>query len=156
VPFGDLRGAHLGIALESHFWRFVDLGHRRVVLCAVTRCRDLDGDEWTSVVLGTAGARGAGHVEHEERTGVVADEEGLGLHGEGLDAGPAHLRARAGASVLDVEIEDPVAWPRRRHGGLGLAHAVPGLSQYWHPHLLGGRARGFAHLGGRGWSSTGR
>ena len=38
-------------------------------------------------------------------------------------------------------------WPRRPFGGSGLAHVIPGLGQYWHPHVLGGRATGRAVLG---------
>jgi hypothetical protein len=33
-------------------------------------------------------------------------------------------------------------------GGSGAAHLVPGLGQYWHPHLLGAEVRGQAVLGG--------
>ena len=33
-------------------------------------------------------------------------------------------------------------WPRRAFGGTGPGQIVPGLPQYWHPHLLGGRVTG--------------
>jgi hypothetical protein len=43
---------------------------------------------------------------------------------------------------LDLRFEERVEWPRRAFGGLGVGQLVPGLPQYWHPHLLGGVARG--------------
>jgi len=64
---------------------------------------------------------------------VRADGDGLAV-----DLGPD--------LCLDVAWERPWRWPRRL-GGLGIGHAVPGLTQYWHPHLLGGRVRGTARLG---------
>ncbi|WP_203566509.1 tocopherol cyclase family protein [Aestuariimicrobium ganziense] len=42
-------------------------------------------------------------------------------------------------------------WPRRRWGGSSVFHLVPGLNQYWHPWLLGGRASGTAVVGGETW-----
>ena len=45
-------------------------------------------------------------------------------------------------AALDAELAAPVAWPRRAFGGLGGAHAIPGLSQYWHPHLFAAGVRG--------------
>jgi hypothetical protein len=50
---------------------------------------------------------------------------------------------------VDVRFEDAVHWPRGAFGGIGAAHAIPALSQYWHPHLLGGRVVGTATIGGR-------
>jgi hypothetical protein len=46
---------------------------------------------------------------------------------------------------IDATFAEPWRWPRRL-GGLGLGHAVPGLTQYWHPHLLGARVAGTARL----------
>ena len=34
-----------------------------------------------------------------------------------------------------------MGWPRRAFGALGLAHAVPGLPQYWHPVVLAARCQ---------------
>jgi tocopherol cyclase len=49
---------------------------------------------------------------------------------------------------LDVELRRTAVWPRRRWGGSGFAHLVPGLPQYWHPWLLGGDAVGEATIDG--------
>jgi tocopherol cyclase len=49
---------------------------------------------------------------------------------------------------LDLRLSSPLLWPRRAFGGLGPAHAVPGLGQYWHPVVLAARADGEASLGG--------
>ena len=43
---------------------------------------------------------------------------------------------------VQATFERPVRWPRRACGAMGPAQAVPGLSQYWHPHLLGAAVRG--------------
>ena len=140
--FGDLRGAHPGVALESFFWRIVDDRRRRVVLVVCTLCRDPDGARWASVALaGDRPRRLAQRIVEDVRadTGrlalrvgddvLVADEEGVRI-----DLGPD--------ARLEVAFADAFSWPRRRHGGLGLAHLVPGLTQYWHPHLLSARVRG--------------
>jgi hypothetical protein len=50
---------------------------------------------------------------------------------------------------VSIALDDQVRWPRRAFGGIGAAQAIPGLSQYWHPWLLGGRVRGHAVAGGR-------
>jgi hypothetical protein len=49
---------------------------------------------------------------------------------------------------MDVALGERRDWPRRAFGALGVAQAAPGLHQYWHAHLLGGRAVGTARLGG--------
>ena len=64
LPFADLRAAHPGVALESHFWRFADHVAGRVVLAVCTSCRDAGGRSWASVAV--AAWAGAG------RTAVVA------------------------------------------------------------------------------------
>jgi hypothetical protein len=48
---------------------------------------------------------------------------------------------------MEVRFRDRVEWPRRALGGLGVAQALPGLAQYWHPHLLGARVTGELRLG---------
>ncbi|HEY8583051.1 MAG TPA: tocopherol cyclase family protein [Capillimicrobium sp.] len=60
------------------------------------------------------------------------------------------LEIRLGPDAwLRAELRGLRGWPRARpYGGLGAAHALPGLGQYWHPHALGGEARGEAVLGG--------
>ncbi len=68
---------------------------------------------------------------------------------EALVADAGGLRVDLGPDArLEVAIGERRDWPRRAFGALGVAQAVPGLHQYWHPHLLGGRAVGTARLGG--------
>ena len=56
---------------------------------------------------------------------------------------------------LDAELVAPLAWPKRAYGGLGGAHALPGLTQYWHPHLFAAEVRGSAVAGGVRFSLDG-
>jgi hypothetical protein len=79
-----------------------------------------------------------------------ADPLGLGVRAEGaLVADRERLRVDLGPDAwIDVALGERRDWPRRAFGALGPAQALPGLHQYWHPHLLGGRAVGRARLGG--------
>jgi hypothetical protein len=58
------------------------------------------------------------------------------------------LRVAVDGAVLDVTWTEDIVWPRRAFGGLGPAQVVPGLGQYWHPHLLRGTARGSLTIDG--------
>jgi tocopherol cyclase len=147
LPFGDPRRAH-GVAMEGYFWRFSDRTSGRVVvaLCGVNRAA---GGDWATVAL-------AGHPGGFQREADVspagADPDRLGAWaGEGGAAfagGPDRLAVDLGpGATLDVRLRDLHPWPRRAFGGLGVAQVVPGLGQYWHPYLLGGRAEGRAVLG---------
>jgi hypothetical protein len=144
-PYGDARRAH-GVAMEGYFWRFSDPASGRVVvaLCGVSRT---EGVSWATVAL--AGHPG-GFVRSVDVRPAGADPTGLGVWaGDGTfqaEADRVHVDLGPGAQ-LDVRIRDPRPWPRRAFGGLGPAHAVPGLEQYWHPYLLGGRASGRAIIG---------
>ncbi len=92
------------------------------------------------MALGTHGPDGA----------VVVDRVLDGRLAGATSAGAGRLHLDLGPDcALDARIETPLRWPAGRLGGLGLAHLVPGLSQYWHPHLLGGRVTGVARIGGR-------
>jgi tocopherol cyclase len=109
------------------------------VICGV--CRDARGT-WAMVTL-------AAEPGGFERT-VVFDEAAADVHGLGVCAGGL----RAGAGELRVDLGDGARlqaafsgrrdWPRRAWGALGPAHLVPGLGQYWTPHLLGAGVRGEA------------
>jgi hypothetical protein len=145
APFGDPLRAH-GVAMEGYYWRFTDPRSGRVVvaLCGVNRAPD---GHWATVAL-------AGHPGGFLREAVVpsagADARGLGAWaGKGaFAAGPDAVRVDLGLDArLDVRLRGVHGWPRRPFGGVGVAHAVPGLTQYWHPHVLGGRAEGRAVLG---------
>ena len=63
--------------------------------------------------------------------------------GSSLSGSASDLRVDLGADArLELRFEERVEWPRRAFGGTGPAQIVPGLPQYWHPHLLGGRVTG--------------
>ena len=144
LPFADQRGAHR-IEMEGYFWRITEPRSRRVViaLCGVNRAPDGD---WGAVGLA---AQPGGFLREEVVKTASASASGLGV-----DAGPA-LRASAEELSVDlapdarlaVRLREPAHWPHRALGGLGAAQAIPGLGQYWHPHILGARVEGHAVLG---------
>ncbi|HKG36159.1 MAG TPA: hypothetical protein VKA89_06965, partial [Solirubrobacterales bacterium] len=145
-PFGDPRRAH-GVAFEGYYWRVTDAAAGRVVIVLCGVCRDAAGT-WAIVAL-------AAHPEGLVRSRLVpvasVDPRGPGVTaGDVLTGSAAALHVDLGADAgLDLELADPLSWPpRRAFGGIGPAQIVPGLPQYWHPHLLGARVRGEARLGG--------
>ena len=86
-----------------------------------------------------------------------ADAAGYGVRaGAAFSAGPDHVRLDLGPDCrVEAELAAPIAWPRRAFGGLGGAHAVPGLSQYWHPHLFAADVRGRVVAGAESFSLDG-
>jgi hypothetical protein len=146
LPFADPRGAH-GIEMEGYFWRITDShsGEVVVALCGVNRAPDGD---WGSAAL----AAQPGHFLRE----AIVPSARAAASGLGVDAGRA-LRASADEVSVDIapdarlaiRLREPASWPRRALGGLGSAQAIPGLGQYWHPHVLGARVEGHAVLGER-------
>jgi tocopherol cyclase len=143
LPFGDPRRAH-GVPMEGYYWRLVDPGSGRVVvaLCGVTRFRG------ESRALVAVALHPEGRIVTREVDRVWADPATLGI-----DAGPT-FAASAGSLRVDlgsVQLQADIAgrpWPRRVLGGLGLAGAIPGLSQYWHPHILGALATAILTIDG--------
>jgi tocopherol cyclase len=150
-PFGDPSRYH-GTGLEGHFWRFTQPATREVVIVIAAVSRDGAGRPWgmaclaahpgTAVATAVAPAAWAGErrfglrLHDGERTLLAADDGRLDV-----DLGPG--------ARLTVELQRPRGWGRRAVGGIGPAQVVPGLSQYWHPHLLHATARGDGVLGGR-------
>jgi hypothetical protein len=148
LPFGDPAGYH-SVAMEGYYWRFSDPGSGVVVIVLLAITKDADGRPWG--MIGLASHPG-GFVRSLATDAAWAAPRGIDIAaGAALRAGERSLRVDLGEDArLDVAFEDPVGWPSRRAlGGVGAAQVVPGLSQYWHPWLLGGRARGTATLGGR-------
>jgi hypothetical protein len=156
-PFGDPRGWH-GVGLEGYYWRFAHAPPGRAVAVILAISRDADGAPWGLVAL-------AGHPGGFVRSGVAptarAAPHGLDVRlGDGehtvLAASEDRLLVDLGADArLDVRLDRLRPWPRRVFGALGPAQVVPRLSQYWHAHLLGGRARGSVTLGGSGFELDG-
>lgn len=144
-PFCD-PAAHHGVPMEGYYWRLLDPARGRaiVALCGVVNGRE--GERRALVALGATDvpARFAW-----VNAGVRADSHALGLEaGAQLRADAAGLAVDLGPGArLDVSFDAEHPWPRRSLGGLGAAHLVPGLQQYWHAHLLGGAARGVLELG---------
>jgi hypothetical protein len=145
-PFGDPRRAH-GVRFEGYYWRFTDAAAGQVVIALCGLSHDAAG-RWAVVAL-------AGHPDGVVRSALVpvarADPHGLGVEADGVLRGSAdalHVDLGPGAR-LDVVLRERRPWPQRAFGGIGPAQIVPGLPQYWHPHLLGARVEGSVQLGER-------
>lgn len=152
LPWGDPRRAH-GVAMEGYFWRFTDPHRSRVVIALIGVNRGPHGP-WATVGL----AGNNGFLRTAALPGGRADPGRLGAaSGDAFVADGRSVRVDLGPDAhLDVSIDAPEPWPRRRPlGGSSGFQLVPGLNQYWHPWLLGGRARGEARLGGETWSLDG-
>ena len=144
LPFGDPGRAH-GIGMEGYFWRVTLPDERRVLVALCGACRGEAG-EWSLVAV-------AGHPGRFLR---VAETDGAGpdpqrfavragtlLHGDG-----DRLHVDVPGARVDLRLDPVLPYPRRIFGGLGAAQAIPGLHQYWHPHLLEARASGTIELDG--------
>jgi hypothetical protein len=152
LPFGSPLPAH-GVAMEGYFWRLTDPGTGRVVIALNGVNRSSDG-HWST--LGLA-AHPHGFLHSTAHPEGRADRDRLGAYaGEAFRGEATRLRVDLGPGArLDVTVTDPVPWPRRSFGGSSVFQAVPGLNQYWHPWLLGGRATGTAVLGDEEWTLDG-
>lgn len=144
VPGGDPRPSH-GAEMEGYFWRITsaDQGLAAVALCGVNR---RGAGRWATVAV-------AVHPGDAVRSAAVEDASDdphrLAVRaGAVLEAGPDRVHAELDGIRVDLEIGAGPAWPLRLPGG-GVAGVVPGLGQYWHPHLLGVPARGAIVVDGR-------
>ncbi|CAA9497074.1 MAG: hypothetical protein AVDCRST_MAG45-1071 [uncultured Solirubrobacterales bacterium] len=146
LPFGDPRGAH-GVEMEGYYWRITDprSGQVVVALCGVSRAPDGD---WGAIALAGSADR---FLREELTASASAARWGVGVSaGSVLEASEDRLNVDLASDArLSVGFHSPTPWPHRALGGLGAAQAVPGLGQYWHPHLLGARVEGHAVLGDR-------
>ncbi len=144
LPFGDPGAAH-GVPFEGYYWRVVDPASGAVVVALSAVCRGLDGP-WGLSTL-------AAHPGGFERTVITrtaaSDPRAFGVSAERVLRGDAaSLSVDMGPDArLDVSLHDAVAWPRRAFGAIGLAHAIPGLPQYWHPVVLAAGVRGRVRAG---------
>jgi hypothetical protein len=148
--------------MEGYYWRLWDPSSGRCIVALCGVCQAPDGP-WAVVAL--AGHPG-GFVSWTAAGRAAADPHALGAAAWDDERGAAVLRGnerRVAADLapdarLEAVLEGRVGWPRRGLGGLGVAQAVPGLPQYWHPAVLGARVRGEARLGGEtisldGWEA---
>ena len=146
-PWGDPLGAHPGIGVEGWFWRVSDPVTGRVVVVVLGVTQPADGPAWAMVALGVAPGeevRVADGPVRRMATSGIALEVGDGLLVADADGVAVDLGSDARA---ELRWSEAARWPVGRWGGVGPAHVVPGLSQYWHPWLLGGTASGSVVLG---------
>jgi tocopherol cyclase len=142
-PFGDPAGHH-GVPMEGYYWRMADAsGRTAVAVCGVVTPRGSAPRALVALGIAGVGARWS-WIDR-----VRADPRRLDLRAGGaLHAGPSHLSVSLGSDArLEATFPDRRPWPRRALGALGAAHLIPGLQQYWHPHMLGGSVEGEARLG---------
>ncbi len=138
--------------MDGSYWRFTwPDGRVAVVLCGL--CGD-----WALVGVATRG--GGGGVAPGWRSRILdgARASGLGVRagGAAFAAEPERLRVDLGPDCrLDAELREPARWPRRAWGGLGPAGWLPGLRQYWHPHVLRAAAEGTLVAGEQRWDLAG-
>ncbi|CAA9463964.1 MAG: hypothetical protein AVDCRST_MAG65-74 [uncultured Solirubrobacteraceae bacterium] len=146
LPFGDPTRAH-GVGMEGYYWRFTDASAGRVVVVLCGISSPGDGD-WALVALASH-PDGVVRAAVVPRASAVADTFGVRA-GTTLTATREFLSVDLGAGArLEAVLSARREWPHRMLGGLGPAQMVPGLGQYWHPHLLGAAVSGSAELGGR-------
>jgi hypothetical protein len=147
LPFADPRRDH-GVAMEGYFWRLSDRRSGRVViaLCGLSRG---GGPAWATVALAS---HPGGLLWHADLPHAGADPDALGVWAAGeagsLRADATGIEVDLGSSArLSVVLGGPRPTRRAMLGGSGVAHLIPGLGQYWHPHLLAAEVRGRAVLG---------
>ena len=152
-PWFDPRRYH-GVAMEGYFWRFTHAATGRVaiVMCGVNRSSA--GERWAFVGLAV---HPGGFFRWAALQDAAADAGGYGVRaGAAFSAGPDHVALDLGPDCrLDAALRAPLAWPKRAYGGLGGAHALPGLTQYWHPHLFAADVRGSVVAGGDAFTLDG-
>jgi hypothetical protein len=146
LPFADPAGAH-PTPFEGYYWRLVDPAARVVVVVLCGVCRPAEGT-WATVAIA---AHPGGFARHAEVEPALTEVGRLGVRAGSVLSGTAsRLTARLGDDAwVDVRLRCRVAGPRGAWGTLGLAHALPGLDQYWHPVVLSAAVEGEARIGGR-------
>lgn len=151
LPFTDPRGYH-GVAMEGYFWRLTHVASGVVLIVLAGVNRDRAGATWGTVGIG---GHPGGFTRSLAAAQASGERRGIGVWaGDGdttnlrADADSLHVDLGEDARI-DVRFTDAVHWPHGAFGGIGPAQAIPALSQYWHPHLLGGRVSGTARIEGR-------
>ena len=151
LPFGHPERAH-GVAMEGYFWRFTHTASNRSVISLIG-VQQTDDGPWALVGLGASN----GFWREAIVEGAIARRLGLGARaGSTFFGHDRRVVVDLGEDAsLDVSLHGQVRWPQRLFGGSSYFQTVPGLNQYWHPWLLGGRATGTAIIDGEEWDLTG-
>lgn len=151
LPFGSPERRH-GVAMEGYFWRITEPATGRVVIALIGVQTDRTG-RWALVGLGASD----GFWRHAILPTADARRAGLGARASGPEGSfvgtDERLVVDLGADArLDVRLGGLNRWPSRRpFGGSSWFQMIPGLNQYWHPWLLGGRASGAVVVGDLSW-----
>jgi hypothetical protein len=147
--------------MEGYYWRLSDPASGRCIVALCGVCRAVDGASWAVVALA---AHPGGFVRWRNAPAAAAEPDALGAAAWERDGSPLlrgserRIAADLGPDArLEATLEGRAGWPLKL-GAIGLAQAVPGLPQYWHPAVLGARVRGEALLGGErvvldGWDA---
>ena len=132
--------------MEGWFWRFTwPDGRVAVALCGVC-------DGWALAGLAVHPGR---YWRSRILDGVVASGTGVRAGGA-FAADPERVRLDLGPDCrLEAQLRSPRRWPRRAWGGLGPAGWLPGLGQYWHPHVLRAGVEGTLVAGAARWDLAG-
>lgn len=137
LPFSD-PARDRGAGMEGWFWRFEEADGITIVLHGRSRSEADPARSWSLVAI----ARSPGDVHW-----AIGDDL--------IDATPESLDVRLPDDAFSATWTADRPWPRRRWGALGAAQAIPGLGQYWHPHLLRGTtARGGLVYAEKNWGSA--
>ncbi len=154
LPYGNPLLAH-GVGMEGYFWRVTLPEEERVLIALIGVNDDGAGGTWATVGLG-------GHPGHFLQAGALegaaCESTRLAARTEGGEFVAEGNRVKVDLgdhAKLDLTVENEVLWPNRRFGASSWFHTVPALNQYWHPHLLGGTARGTAVIDGEEWNLDG-
>ena len=151
LPFGDPLPSH-GAEMEGYFWRFTDAANGRVIvaLCGVNRHSD---GAWATVAIAT---HPNGFVRSVAAPLASSSADRFEVRVEGvLEATADRLFVDLGPDArLELALDEGFGWPLATGGG-GLFSAVPFLGQYWHPHVLGGRASGTVVTESESWRLDG-
>lgn len=133
--------------MEGWFWRFTDRSSGRVVvaLCGVNQHPD---GIWATVA---AAVHPGGTVRSAVAEGARSSAQHFDVSVPGvLSADATSLEVELSDVRLAVQLHDLVEWPLTLGGG-GVFSLLPFLGQYWHPHVLGGRATGEVTIGEETW-----
>jgi len=136
--------------MEGYFWRITDPRSGRVVIAL---CGANEGPQGRWSTLGLA-AWPNGFLRTAAVNGAWSDPNDIGVRGGTSEfaGNRRQLKVDLGADArLDVSFHGLTPWPHRAFGGSSVFQMVPGLNQYWHPWLLGGKASGTAILGDDVW-----